>query len=99
MGIPSLRTSIPFMKRDRLIRLATSEDPMISHLVGHSVTFTRECANCTRPPVRVGSVIVNNVFEDKMNRHDNYIRPPMVMGWRRLPQCHISIRGCLMALH
>ena len=31
MGIPSLRTTIPFMKRDRLRRLSTSEDPMISH--------------------------------------------------------------------
>ena len=39
---------------------------MISHLVGHSAMFARECANCTRPPVRVGSTIVNSVVEAKL---------------------------------
>ena len=66
LGVPSLRYTIPFMKRSRLKRLAASVDPMISHLVGHSAMFARECANCTRPPVRVGSTIVNSVVEAKL---------------------------------
>ena len=66
LGVPSLRYTIPFMKRSRLKRLAASVDTMISHLVGHSAMFARECANCTRPPVRVGSTIVNSVVEAKL---------------------------------
>ena len=50
LGVPTLRTSIPFMERYRLTRLANSDDPMISHLVSHSASFARECANCSRPP-------------------------------------------------
>ena len=59
LGIPSLRATIPFMKRDRLKRLATSSDPMISHMVANSGTFKSECVNCSRPPVRVGPTVVN----------------------------------------
>ena len=66
LGVPSLRYSIPFMKKGRLIRLASSVDPMISHLVSHSGTFSKECTNCTRPPVRVGSTVVNSVVEAKV---------------------------------
>ena len=63
LGVSSLRTSIPFMKSDRLARLASSDDPVISHLVSNSAAFARECANCSWPPVQVGSVTVNSVTE------------------------------------
>ena len=48
------------MKRDRLERLATNSDPMISHMVANSGTFAREYASCSRPPVRVGSTVVTS---------------------------------------
>ena len=68
LGIPSLRATIPFMKRDRLERLATSSVPMISHMVANSGTFARECASCSRPPVRVGSTVVTSRDEARRVR-------------------------------
>ena len=63
LGIPSLRATIPFMKKARLERLAASADPMISHMVANSGTFAKECADCSRPPVRVGSTVVTSVAD------------------------------------
>ena len=60
LGVPSLRATIPFMKKARLERLAASTDPMISHMVAMSGTFKTECVNCSRPPVRVGSTVVSS---------------------------------------
>ena len=53
------------MKGNSLKRLATSVDPMISHLVNNSEMFARECANYTRPPVCVRSTIVKNILETR----------------------------------
>jgi len=44
LGVPCLRLSTPFMKGNRLKRLATSVDPMISPLVSNYGMFARECA-------------------------------------------------------
>ena len=63
LGVPSLRATIPFMKKARLERLAASADPMISHMVANSGTFAKECADCSRPPVRVGSTVVTSVAD------------------------------------
>jgi len=51
------------MKTNRLKRLAMIVDPMISHMVCHSGMFAKECANCSRPHVRLRSIIVNSNLE------------------------------------
>ena len=60
LGVPSLRATILFMKRDTLEHLASSADTMILHMVAMSGTFRKECVNCSRPPVRVGSTVVTS---------------------------------------
>ena len=65
LGIPSLKLTIPLLKKARLDRLARVLDPVISALVANSRTFADERRRCTNPPPKVGDNVVRSMVDAK----------------------------------
>jgi len=60
LRIPTLRLTIPFMKKAILRRLVALWDPVFVALVMSSHTFMEEMRMCSDPPIRVGDMVVTS---------------------------------------
>ena len=63
LGIPSVKLTIPLLKKARLDRLARVPDPVIGALVANLRTFANERRRCTNPPPKVGDNVVHSMVD------------------------------------